>query len=110
MVLSVGMPIICRENCKKLDLVNNEEYKVVGFDKRTRVITINNENFPEYSFDDFQKYFLPAYGITIHKSQGQTYDKAYKICEINKIMKCSESRSLLYVALTRARNKYLIIT
>jgi hypothetical protein len=108
MILNIGMPIICRENCKNLELVNNEEYKVVGFDKRKQLITINNENFPDYTYDDFQKYFLPAYCITIHKSQGQTYDKPYKICEINKIMKCSESRSLLYVALTRARSKNLI--
>ena len=108
MILNIGMPIICRENCKNLELVNNEEYKVVGFDKRKQLITINNENFPDYTYDDFQKYFLPAYCITIHKSQGQTYDKPYKICEVNKIMKCSESRSLLYVSLTRARSKELI--
>ena len=28
LILNVGMRIICRENCKKLELVNNEEYRV----------------------------------------------------------------------------------
>jgi hypothetical protein len=108
LILNVGMPIISRKNCLKFDIVNNDEYKVVGFDKRKKMIMINNETKPNWTYNEFQEYFLPCYALTIHKSQGCTYDKPYKICEIEKIKRCNEGRSLLYVALTRARSKNLI--
>ena len=108
LILNIGMPIIARKNNLKFGICNNDEYKIVNFNKRFKTITINHKEKEEYTYDEFQEHFLPAYGITIHKSQGQTYDKPYMICEINKIMKCQESRSLLYVALTRARDKKLI--
>lgn len=75
---------------------------------RRGIITIDNNEKSEYSYNEFQEYFSPAYAITIHKSQGQTYDKPYMICEIEKIKRCEESRSLLYVALTRARCRSII--
>ena len=60
MILNIGMPIICRENCKNLELVNNEEYKIINFDKRKQLITINNESFPDYNYDDFQNTFFTS--------------------------------------------------
>jgi len=108
LILNIDMPIISRKNNIKFDVVNNDEYKVVGFDKRKKMIMINNETKPNWTYNEFQEYFLPCYALTIHKSQGQTYDRHYKIYEIEKIMKCNEGRSLLYVALTRARSKNLI--
>ena len=45
----------------------------------------------------------PAYCITIHCSQGQSYDDAYTIHEWWRL-----TDKLKYVALTRATNKDLI--
>lgn len=40
LVLNVCMPIICRENCKELELVNNEEYKVVGLTNAKKLLRL----------------------------------------------------------------------
>lgn len=106
MTVVVGMPVICRETCGKFDLVNNQEFVVTSF--TTKVIRINHYPKKEWSLVEFEKYFLCAYAMTIHKSQGETYDKPYMICELEKIKRCSMARPLLYVALTRARNMNLI--
>ena len=55
------------------------------------------------NIDKFQEYFYPAYCITIHKSQGQTYDFPYTIHEWNRL-----NKKLKYVALTRATDIKLI--
>lgn len=108
MILMVETPIICRENCKKRNLINNEEFKVLNFNKNTEKIFINREEDNEFTYDEFRKYFLPAYCITIHKSQGQTYDEMYNICDVPLIMRHENGRELLYTALTRARKMHQI--
>jgi hypothetical protein len=99
------MPIICRETCKKRKIYNNQEFLITGFDGRKCEITINHddETLAMFSVDDFRKYFVPAYCITIHKAQGQTYTQKYGLCEFRKIHRSKEGRNLLYVALTRAK-------
>jgi len=69
--------------------------------------------FPNVSFDvkfeELQKYFLVAYCITIHKSQGQTYKEPYTIWDWYKF-RPSEVNELKYVAVSRAtdpKNVYI---
>ena len=52
---------------------------------------------------DFQHYFYVAYAITIHKSQGSTFDFSYTIHEWDKL-----DNKLKYVALSRATDKEYI--
>jgi ATP-dependent exoDNAse (exonuclease V) alpha subunit len=67
-------------------------------------IEIANENKTiEINSKDFQFLFYVAYCITIHKSQGSTFDFAYTIHEWHKL-----DKTLKYVALSRATKKNLI--
>jgi ATP-dependent exoDNAse (exonuclease V) alpha subunit len=49
------------------------------------------------NMDIFQKVFFVAYCITIHKSQGASYNFPYTIHEFDRL-----DKKLRYVALTRA--------
>jgi hypothetical protein len=112
MVISPGMPVICRMNCNKDGLAKNNESIVRNFNKKTKKILITHskkiEGKEEFSYLEFTEYFNPSYAITIHKSQGETYTDPYCIAELDLIKRCREGRELLYVALTRAREIGLI--
>lgn len=50
------------------------------------------------------------YALTVHKSQGSTFDNAIVInCDIKRMFNVIERNKLLYTAMTRARNKLFII-
>ncbi len=50
------------------------------------------------------------YALTVHKSQGSTFDNAIVIkCDINRISNRIERNKLLYTAVTRAKNRLVII-
>ena len=97
-----NMPIISMKTDVKIGIVNNEMFTIKSIyqDK----IEISNENKTiEISSKDFQFLFYVAYCITIHKSQGSTFDFDYTIHEWHKL-----DKTLKYVALSRATKKNLI--
>lgn len=50
------------------------------------------------------------YALTVHKSQGSTFDNAIVInCDIDRIRDRFEKNKLLYTAMTRAKNKLFMI-
>jgi superfamily I DNA/RNA helicase len=50
------------------------------------------------------------YALTVHKSQGSTFDNAIVInCDIKRMPNKKERDKLLYTAITRAKNKLFII-
>lgn len=50
------------------------------------------------------------YALTVHKSQGSTFDNAIVInCDINRMYDVIERNKLLYTAMTRAKNKLFMI-
>ena len=87
-----GMPIIARVNNKDLDIQNNQTYYISK---------VNNDivEFGDKVIDpkDFNKYFNVAFAMTIHKSQGSTFDYSYTIHEWEML-----DDALKYVALSRA--------
>lgn len=95
--LFVNMPIIAYKNCKAMDIVNNESFKITDIDDE--YIEFGNKRVQNLriSIDDFQRFFFVSYAITIHKSQGDTIKKPFTIHEWNKL-----DRRLKYVALSRA--------
>ena len=102
--LIVGAPIIARVNKKAIDLFNNETYTITGIDHQTQTITATNETQELLiPFTNFQQMFYPAFCITIHKSQGQSYDNPYTIHEWDKL-----DERLKYVALSRSTDLSLI--
>ena len=86
----------------KIGIVNNEMFTIKSIynDK----IEITNENKTiEISSKDFQFLFYIAYCITIHKSQGSTFDFDHTIHEWHKL-----DKTLKHFALSRPTKKNLI--
>lgn len=103
MILSVGMPIISFKNCKKMNIVNNETYTIDKIEDNT--VYFSNSRVQNLSVKKsiFVNYFYPAYAITIHKSQSQTYDFPFTIHEWERL-----NDRLKYVALSRATKKNFV--
>jgi ATP-dependent exoDNAse (exonuclease V) alpha subunit len=91
-----GMPIIAIKNNNKLDIVNNEMFKI--FNIKGDVITLVNDNKEiKIESKDFNYNFVIAYCITSHSAQGATFNEKYTIHEWNRLNKTGK-----YVTLSRA--------
>jgi ATP-dependent exoDNAse (exonuclease V) alpha subunit len=97
--LCKGMPVIARKSDKKNDICNNQTFVIAKVSNETIFLKSDDDEIIDIKTEKFQEYFYPAFYITIHKSQGQTFDFEYTICEWNKTN--FDSR-LKYVALSRA--------
>ena len=95
MKVYVGLPIIARINALDLDIANNNTYTV----KRIDDDKITLDDGTEIYVGDFAKHFYPAYSITTHKAQGDTFHFDYSIYEWDRM-----DATLRYVALTRGGN------
>ena len=96
--LAAGMPIISRVNMKSLDVVNNEMFFVSKIGKDTIEIFNTNKNL-SIEKNKFNKLFLLSFCITVHKSQGATFNEKYVIHEWRKF-----DKRLKYVAMSRSSN------
>lgn len=105
-----GLPIIAyktkRESSKSpFYWFNNESFEVVEVDNINGFITIATKR-PDadvnYIIDveTFNDYFIMAYCITVHKSQGDTIDGKFNIYEYGRM-----SEKMRYTAITRATEK-----
>ena len=116
-----GMPMISRitlkdpENDDNRLIFNNEDFVINSIDVienelMVNLTSLNRDNVSfNVKFEELQKYFLVAYCITIHKSQGQTYKEPYTIWDWYKF-RPSEVNELKYVAVSRAtdpKNVYI---
>jgi ATP-dependent exoDNAse (exonuclease V) alpha subunit len=100
--LLAGTPIISRVNKEDMDIYNDEVFSIKKVQHSKSNILIVDEddssrilNIP---FNLFQQLFYVAYCITIHKSQGVTYDFPYSIHEWDHP---NFDNRLKYVALSR---------
>ncbi len=57
------------------------------------------KSYSKINIPDFQKYFLVAYGCTIHSAQGASIGEPYTIHEWDRL-----DQRLKYVALSRSRS------
>jgi len=97
-----NLPIICKKNDESLELINNEQFTVCKMTD-TEVHIKNDTKKLIIDMDKFQEYFYVAYCITIHKSQGATYNFPYTIHQWDRL-----DKRLRYVALTRATDMKFI--
>jgi hypothetical protein len=119
-----GDRVLCIKNmyipCDELDRVvleicNGEIGTVIA--ASLRFITVLFDNQKEFMFDSkhvnnqtkelvnqIVESILPAYAMTVHKAQGSEYDKVVFICERFG----GASRSMLYTAISRAKNKCVV--
>ena len=98
------MPVIARKNCKELHIYNNETFTIKEIKRKEGEIVVEDEGRERtVPIPEFTKIFNVAYCITVHKSQGQTFDEPYTIHEFNQF-----DERLKYVALSRATDINLI--
>ena len=104
--LLAGMPIIARVSDKDLEVMNNESFVIKMINKKkSEIVLADEEREVVVPIDDFQKVFYVAFCITVHRSQGDTYNEAYTIYEWEKF-----SDRMKYVALSRTTdNKFVNI-
>jgi ATP-dependent exoDNAse (exonuclease V) alpha subunit len=100
-----NMPVIARINCKEYNIANNDTYTITKFEKDTIFLKsdLDQKNVCQIKQTEFQKYFHVAFCITIHRSQGCTFDHPYTLHEWNLY-----DYRLKYVALSRATKKEYI--
>ena len=98
-----GMPVIARINQKSFDVVNNEMFAVKKINSDSIIISNELKNEVVVPIDKFHKIFYLGFCITIHKSQGATFETKYTIYEWEK-----QCRKMKYVALSRATDEKLI--
>ena len=108
MKICVGMPIQSRVNNKKLNIFNNEMYRVTKINEtsifvKSEIIIDDEEKEIEIEIVQFNRLFLVAFCITVHKSQGATFDTPYVIHEWNSTDNC-----LRYVSYSRSSSNDFI--
>ena len=90
------LPIISKKTTEHMK--NNEEFEVIDFCDKTN--TIKNDRLElEITHNDFKLFDL-AYCITVHCSQGSTYNFPYSIYEYRFY-----DKKLLYTAMSRSTEK-----
>lgn len=119
--VSDSIRVICVENDYERKVFNGEIGYLVGRtnfrhimekedlanDKTFKIIFNGREH--EYDLFSAQRYIEPAYSITVHKAQGSEFDGIVAIPLMSEHVKYWNKR-LLYTAVTRAKNKLLILT
>ena len=103
-LLLKDMPIIARKNSKDLGISNNDTFNIKKIDNKNQIIIItDDEKDIDIPVAEFQKTFHISFCITVHKSQGSTFNHNYTIHEFNLF--CERMK---YVALSRSTEKNLI--
>ena len=100
--LTKGTPAIARKNDRDLDLCNSESFTVTKINVKEELLEMTEEGGDRVlhiPFDDFQKLFYVAWCITLHKSQGCTFDHEYTIHEMDHPRFDARAK---YVALSRS--------
>ena len=105
-IIKKDTPVMSVKTDKEKDIFNNEKF-VVSLINKEEVITLKSLLRPdtkiEIKKEEFNQYFVVAYAMTVHKSQGQTFNFKYMIHETNLM-----TNRMLYTALTRTTNKDFI--
>jgi len=98
-ILYTETPIISKVNNDDLGLINNQRYKIKKIDTCRITIQDDLNNEIKINVNEFQKFFLVAYGCTIHSAQGMSIGEPYTIHEWHRL-----DQRLKYVALSRSRD------
>ena len=98
-----GMPIITKKAFYKLNICKNERGKVVANNGATIKIEVSSQTHT-LEVNEYLQYFEPAYAITCHKSQGQTFNEPYVIHEWNEVPNDCK-KAWRYVAISRTTKK-----
>jgi hypothetical protein len=98
--LSEGMPIIAHTTDKKLNILNSQTFIITNLSKETFSI-MNDDVTQEIKIEKFHQFFYLGFCITIHASQGETFNTKYTIYDWNFTRFCEKAK---YVAMSRGTN------
>jgi len=110
-IFRIGDPVIYEKNYNNIGLYNGMTGKVYDIynEDNEIIITIKDDiKGNEYNFipdEEYINYLMPAYIITIHKSQGSEYNNVLVLLINNNML----NKNLLYTATTRAKKKIGLI-
>lgn len=106
---TIGTPMISCKTIKDYGVAKNEMWNIIRFDDDNIVLEYEDREL-ELSREEVYKNFYSGYAITIHKSQGDTYEDKYTIWDWLRLSKREESgirnrfnRKLRYVAQSRSK-------
>jgi exodeoxyribonuclease V alpha subunit len=106
-----GDRIMVVKNNYRLGVYNGDIGRVLRIDLKAKEIEVEIEGVPplvvRFSFQDAAAYIRLAYACSIHKSQGQEYDTV--LMPLVPSFKHQLQRNLLYTAITRAKEKVILI-
>jgi exodeoxyribonuclease V alpha subunit len=108
----IGDKVIYKKNDRDLGLVNGSTGTIISQSENAIQINFTIEGLKELEFENIQseyegKYLLQhAYAMTCHSSQGSEFNVAIVIVEDIEMVE----RSWLYTAVTRAKEKVIMIT
>lgn len=97
LAISPGERILFLRNCQKLKVSNGEFGIVTLVSNNQLTVSLNDERVITFSTDDYSQ-FNYGYAVTVHKSQGATFNQSF----VYVAGRCWD-RFLTYVALTRHR-------
>jgi hypothetical protein len=102
-----GLPVVSYKNDNDLNIYNSEVFTIDKIDLENKTFTIKrDEEELEFDAKEFKYMFYPAYCITIHVSQGCTFDEPYCIYDWSHP---HMERSAKYVALSRSTSIHNIM-
>ena len=83
-------------------VANNEMFTIIAIDKNSIMLRSQADanKIVKNSVKSFQMNFYVAYAMTIHKSQGSTFNQPYTIHQWNRL-----DEKLKYVAISRTTKK-----
>jgi hypothetical protein len=94
------MPIIAHTTDKKLNILNSQTFIITNLSKETFSI-MNDDVTQEIKIEKFHQFFYLGFCITIHASQGETFNTKYTIYDWNFTRFCEKAK---YVAMSRGTN------
>ena len=94
------MPVVAHTTNKKLTILNSEKFIISDVNTET-IIVREHDRIVKIKLSDFHKFFYIGFCITIHTSQGDTFDSKYTIYDWRHPRFCNKAK---YVAVSRATN------
>lgn len=106
-IFRVDDKILQLKNRPNDDVYNGDIGILEDIDEKEKCLTVDYDNtIVFYQFDDLSDIAL-AYAMSVHKAQGSEYPIVYFIINRNNIRMLN--RKLIYTAISRAKNKLVII-
>ena len=101
-MLTEGTPVIAKRNDNDRELCDSETFIITDINTKDEYVQLTENGWKKtlnIHFEEFQQFFYVAWCITLHKSQGCTFDHE---CTIHEMGRPRFDYRAKYVALSRS--------